>query len=125
MRALLFGAVFEDLLALDLPEGRNLADEYLRRRGWQESADTRDYVAALHSNIARRAAFGHPCVTSEGRVMSLRIAAVGWAASGEVVATFSALLLGVFMVFIVGFAGAEVLHEAAHNTRHSIAFPCH
>jgi cobalt transporter subunit CbtB len=57
--------------------------------------------------------------------MSLRIAAAGWAVSGEVAGAFSALLLGAFMVFMVGFAGAEVLHEAAHNTRHSIAFPCH
>ncbi|MDO8943451.1 MAG: hypothetical protein Q7U75_09725, partial [Desulfobacterales bacterium] len=45
----IFGAVFEDLLALDLPDGRNLADEYLRRRGWKESAGTRDYIAALRS----------------------------------------------------------------------------
>jgi len=45
----IFGAVFEDLLALDLPDGRNLADEYLRRRGWKDSAGTRDYIAALRS----------------------------------------------------------------------------
>jgi len=42
-----FGAVFEDLLGLDLPDGRNLADEYLRRRGWKESVATRNYIAAL------------------------------------------------------------------------------
>jgi len=57
--------------------------------------------------------------------MSFKIAAAVWAMSGEAIGAFSALLLGVFMVFMVGFAGAEVLHEAAHNTRHSIAFPCH
>jgi hypothetical protein len=28
-----WGAAFEDLLATDLPDGRNLAHEYLRRRG--------------------------------------------------------------------------------------------
>jgi cobalt transporter subunit CbtB len=43
----------------------------------------------------------------------------------EVAGAVGALLLGVFVVFMVGFAGASVLHEAAHNTRHSIAFPCH
>jgi cobalt transporter subunit CbtB len=43
----------------------------------------------------------------------------------EVAGAMGALLLGVFVVFMVGFAGASVLHEAAHNTRHSIAFPCH
>ncbi|MGG5809162.1 hypothetical protein [Falsiroseomonas sp. CW058] len=42
-----FGAVFEDLLGLTLPDGRNLADEYLRRRGWKEGVGTRDYIAAL------------------------------------------------------------------------------
>ena len=43
----------------------------------------------------------------------------------EVAGAVAALLLGIFVVFMVGFAGASVLHEAAHNTRHSIAFPCH
>lgn len=43
----------------------------------------------------------------------------------EVIGTVSALIFGMFIVFTVGFAGASVLHEAAHNTRHSIAFPCH
>lgn len=37
----------------------------------------------------------------------------------------AALLAGVFVVFVAGFAGASALHEAAHNTRHSLAFPCH
>ena len=31
----LWGAAFEDLLAADLPDGRNVADDYLRRRGWR------------------------------------------------------------------------------------------
>lgn len=43
----------------------------------------------------------------------------------EVIGAVSALIFGMFIVFTVGFAGASVLHEAAHNTRHSIAFPCH
>jgi cobalt transporter subunit CbtB len=43
----------------------------------------------------------------------------------EVAGVMGALLFGIFVVFIAGFAGASVLHEAAHNTRHSIAFPCH
>lgn len=48
-----WGAAFEDLLATDLPDGRNLADEYLRRRGWKESAATREYITGLrHSAIS-------------------------------------------------------------------------
>ena len=43
----------------------------------------------------------------------------------EIAGAMGALLLGIFVVFMAGFAGAAALHEAAHNTRHSIAFPCH
>ena len=48
-----WGAAFEDLLTQDLPDGRNLAEEYLRRRGWKESATTRDYITGLrHSRVS-------------------------------------------------------------------------
>lgn len=33
--------------------------------------------------------------------------------------------LGVFLLFGVGFAQPDVLHNAAHDGRHSFAFPCH
>jgi cobalt transporter subunit CbtB len=36
-----------------------------------------------------------------------------------------ALLLGVFVLYGVGFAGAVEIHNAAHDSRHSFAFPCH
>jgi cobalt transporter subunit CbtB len=36
-----------------------------------------------------------------------------------------AFLIGAGMVFMVGFAHSEVMHNAAHDTRHSLAFPCH
>lgn len=31
--------------------------------------------------------------------------------------------LGFFLLFAVGFA--HVSHDAAHDSRHSVAFPCH
>lgn len=34
-------------------------------------------------------------------------------------------LLGVVMVFAVGFAPIDVVHNAAHDVRHAHAFPCH
>ncbi len=34
-------------------------------------------------------------------------------------------LLGAFIVFGVGFAHSESVHNAAHDTRHAIGFPCH
>ncbi len=36
-----------------------------------------------------------------------------------------ALGLGFFMLIGVGFAGSTVLHNAAHDTRHAVGFPCH
>jgi len=37
----------------------------------------------------------------------------------------TALAFGLFLTFASGFAGSDVLHNAAHDTRHSIGFPCH
>jgi cobalt transporter subunit CbtB len=37
----------------------------------------------------------------------------------------AAIALGLAVVFVVGFAGAETIHNAAHDTRHSLNFPCH
>ncbi len=34
-------------------------------------------------------------------------------------------ILGLFIVGFVGFSHLEVVHNAAHDTRHSLAFPCH
>lgn len=36
-----------------------------------------------------------------------------------------ALMLGVMVLGFVGFAPIVVVHNAAHDTRHSAAFPCH
>ena len=54
--------------------------------------------------------------------------AVGLPESGvrvEIVSAAGALLLGVLMIFAIGFVGSAVVHGAAHDTRHSMAFPCH
>ena len=34
-------------------------------------------------------------------------------------------LLGVFLVFGVGFAEPQAIHNAAHDARHAFSFPCH
>lgn len=36
-----------------------------------------------------------------------------------------ASLVGVVMLFVAGFAETSVLHSAAHDSRHSVTFPCH
>ena len=36
-----------------------------------------------------------------------------------------AMVLGLFIVGFVGFSHIDVVHNAAHDVRHSNAFPCH
>ncbi len=37
----------------------------------------------------------------------------------------SAALLGIFVIGFVGFSHVEAAHNAGHDYRHSMAFPCH
>jgi cobalt transporter subunit CbtB len=53
-----------------------------------------------------------PVVRTGERSDALRAAAV-------------ALLLGLGLIFLTGFAYPEVIHNAAHDTRHGLSFPCH
>ncbi|RVC79859.1 cobalt transporter subunit CbtB [Mesorhizobium sp. M4A.F.Ca.ET.022.05.2.1] len=48
-------------------------------------------------------------VSSQSRFMQLAMAA----------------LLGIFVVGFVGFSHLDAVHNAAHDYRHSMAFPCH
>lgn len=41
------------------------------------------------------------------------------------VAAFLALFLGSVLTFGAGLAGSDELHNAAHDWRHSMGFPCH
>ena len=54
-----------------------------------------------------------------GRIRSGEIA---WTATAGILA---AGLPGVFLVLGTGIVGAEVLHNAAHDVRHGLSFPCH
>lgn len=47
------------------------------------------------------------------------------AAANPRLAAAAALLLGLAVVFTTGFAGSATLHNAAHDTRHAMSFPCH
>ena len=46
-------------------------------------------------------------------------------ATTTALAAVAALLLGSFLIFGVGFAAPTTIHNAAHDGRHSFAFPCH
>lgn len=39
--------------------------------------------------------------------------------------TIGALVFGLIIIFAVGFMPVEAAHNAAHDTRHALAFPCH
>lgn len=48
----LWGCAFEDFLTQDFEvEGGNIIDEYLKRRGWKESAQSKAYMKALRTSI--------------------------------------------------------------------------
>ena len=38
---------FEDFLTREIVDGRNIVDDYLKRRGWRESASVKAYMRAL------------------------------------------------------------------------------
>ena len=40
-------------------------------------------------------------------------------------AVIVAALIGVFVLFGVGLAHPDTIHNAAHDARHAFAFPCH
>jgi cobalt transporter subunit CbtB len=44
---------------------------------------------------------------------------------GRLVAAAFAALLGGILIWGVGFSQIEAFHNAAHDARHSIGFPCH
>jgi len=50
--------------------------------------------------------------------------AVAFTAS-RAIPIFMAMLLGAFIVGGVGFSHIEAVHNAAHDYRHSMGFPCH
>lgn len=50
--------------------------------------------------------------------------AIGARASAATPALLAALL-GLFLLWGVGFSHLSAFHNAAHDTRHSNAFPCH
>ena len=60
----------------------------------------------------------HTAKAAAARAKGLRVDA-------EIQAIAAALLVGAFLVFGAGFADSAAMHSAAHDSRHSVAFPCH
>lgn len=57
-----------------------------------------------------------------GLLAQIQTGTIPWA---TVYAVTAAVLTGTLIIAAVGFAGPEVLHNAAHDIRHGLAFPCH
>lgn len=47
----LWGCAFEDFMSRDLEDDRNIVDDYLKRRGWKESASNKAYLAGLRASV--------------------------------------------------------------------------
>lgn len=45
--------------------------------------------------------------------------------SHQLLVTFGSILMSLSLVYFAGFSHLEVVHNAAHDTRHSSGFPCH
>ena len=52
-------------------------------------------------------------------------ASVSLPLSQRLLVAVGSCLLGAALIFVAGFSHLEVVHNAAHATRHSAAFPCH
>jgi cobalt transporter subunit CbtB len=43
----------------------------------------------------------------------------------DILAIALAAMLGTALIFVAGFANSATIHDAAHDQRHAIGFPCH
>ena len=53
------------------------------------------------------------------------VSSVSLSLNDRITAGILALLIGSFLVFGAGLANSAVLHDTAHDVRHSYGFPCH
>lgn len=65
-------------------------------------------------NAARAAAAPAPATIPAARTLDVSLAQLAFAA-----------FVGVVLIFGAGFANSAALHDATHDSRHAIAFPCH
>lgn len=56
---------------------------------------------------------------------SLVTAATTGIGLGKIAQCLIAVSLGLFIIGIIGFSQIDIVHNAAHDTRHANAFPCH
>jgi cobalt transporter subunit CbtB len=54
-----------------------------------------------------------------------RVSASSSTISSRLAAGLALLFIGATLTFAVGLSNMAVAHNAAHDTRHAIGFPCH
>ncbi|MGI9476406.1 MAG: CbtB domain-containing protein [Hyphomicrobiaceae bacterium] len=63
-------------------------------------------------------------VSRETYMTTTTIQSTGFGASTRVLAAVL-FVAGAALVYTIGFAHSTTLHNAAHDSRHALAFPCH
>jgi cobalt transporter subunit CbtB len=69
----------------------------------------KEFVMTIQANQAARRNPAAASSTAVSRLLQIALAG----------------LLGVFIIGGVGFSHVAAVHNAAHDARHSLAFPCH
>ncbi len=85
----------------------------------------RPAVGAIQHRLSER--FGRRWGGRE-TTMTTNTAAVRTLAASKIEtlkAAFVALIVGLCLVYGAGFANSEGVHDAAHDSRHALSFPCH
>lgn len=59
------------------------------------------------------------------RIMAALPAELAGSRVSRLLPALGLLLFGLVLLYGVGFSAIPAAHEAAHDTRHAIAFPCH
>lgn len=83
------------------------------------------WVNTLHHQFYRAGEHVEKDMTVSTVTSAATSAAPSQAIARSGVQMAAAAILGMVILMGVGFAPMDVAHNAAHDTRHSFAFPCH
>jgi cobalt transporter subunit CbtB len=89
------------------------------------SAFRRAYPESGLPPLAFPLRFAAPTVPEGERTSDMTTTTLAASGSSALVQRALAAFLGLFIVGFVGFSQLEAVHNAGHDHRHSMAFPCH
>lgn len=85
-------------------------------------------VEPVSQETCRRPAEFQPAAggaAKESTMNTVSVSTTQTSVSERVKAVAAALIVGIALVYTTGFAASTNVHNAAHDTRHGLAFPCH